>query len=99
MNRPIKDKRIQPINLFDTKATMAPTPKNWQLGPDIGGAGGWPSQAPANHASLKRISADAPHRNPMTTSRPTSGSRKPPASNRLQETSVTPQPRRKYGSH
>ena len=84
--------------LLDIKATIARTPRNCKVGPDNGCAGGSPSQAGTYHASLRRISANAPQRQPASTSRPTSGSRKPPASKRLQETSVAGQRRRTYGS-
>src|SRR5208282_6418091 len=86
------------INPPDIEAMMARTPRNCNCGPDNGCVGGSPSQEGTNHATLERTIKSAPKRQPTRTSRPTSGSLKPPASKRLQETSVTGQRRRTYGS-
>src|SRR3984893_14443375 len=55
-------------------------------------------QEGTNHISLPRAIGNGAKKQPIRTSRPTSGSRKPPASMRLQETSVAGQRRGTYGS-
>src|SRR5208282_928656 len=97
-NRDKKEAKSERIKLADTLAIIVREPKNCHSGPDIGCVGRSPSQEGTNHSSLARAITKAPQRQPARTLHPTSGSRNPPASKRLHETSVTGQRRRTYGS-
>src|SRR5271168_874641 len=95
IKRNANDTTSEMFKPFDTWAMMARAPRNAQSGPRvIGGDGRSPSQEGTNQASSVRATSKAPQRQPARTSRPTSGSRRPPASKRLQETSAVGQRRR-----
>src|SRR6202142_3753740 len=86
--------KSEKTNPNDIEAMIVRAPRNCNCGPDRGCVGSSPSQAGTNHAALESRVKHAPKRQPTSTSRPTSGSRRPPASKRLQETSVAGQRRR-----